>query len=157
MVTEVSRTRTYPVAVEDAFDAVLTADLTSVFRHWYAALPPIREVRGHEDDWGSEGQERTLCFAAGGGELTETLTEVDRPRAFGYRLTPLSGPLGPLAERIDGRWEFTSAGTGVRITWSLRIHERDGAAARVAVPAYVRMWRGYARQGLEELETLLVP
>ncbi len=89
--------------------------------------------------------------------MRELLIEVDAPHSFSYRLSDISGPLRPLVESIDGRWEFTPRGTGTVITWRWTLHARGAVAARI-MPVITSMWRGYARQALELLaEQLLTP
>lgn len=61
----------------------------------------------------------------------------------------------PLAGTVDGQWSFEPVGTGTRITWSWTIHPASRAAS-YALPAFGRIWRGYARQALEEVERLLL-
>jgi polyketide cyclase/dehydrase/lipid transport protein len=151
---QLTRSRTYPVTVDRAFDAVLTLPLPDLFSRRYAALPPIREVRDQDGTWGTVGRTRTIVLADR-SSMRETLTSVERPSSFGYRLDQLHGPLKPLASSVDGRFDFTASGTGVRVTWSWSVHPASTATA-LLMPAFGRMWQGYARQALEEVERLLV-
>jgi hypothetical protein len=151
---ELSRSRTYPVGVARAFDAVLSLPLPGLFSRRYAALPPIVAVRDQDGEWGEVGQTRTIVLADH-STMRETLTTFDRPASFGYRLDALRGPLRPLASEVDGRWDFDKAGTGARITWSWTVHP-SSAAASLLMPALGRMWQGYARQALEQLERVLL-
>ena len=151
---ELSRSRTYPVGVARAFDALLPLPLPQLFSRRYAAIPPIREVREQDGVWGTIGQGRTIVLADR-SSMRETLTALDRPAAFGYRIDQLHGSLRPLAESIDGRWRFEKAGTGVRITWEWTVRPAS-APASLLMPTFRRMWQGYARQALEGLEDILV-
>ena len=155
MVLELSQSRTYPVDVERAYDVVLPTPLPALFRRRYAAIPPIREVRDQQGPWGTVGQTRTIRLADG-GTLRETLTVVERPRVFGYRITDVTGPMKALVSEVEGRWLFEPAGTGAQVTWAWTVHPR-GTLGGLAMPVFARMWRGYARQALEELEPILVP
>lgn len=146
--------RTFPVPVEDAFDRVLPSPLPYVFGRRYGVLPPIREVRDQAGEWGTVGQTRTILLADG-GSMREELTLVERPHRFGYRIADVTGPMKLLASGLDGQWSFVPAGTGVRITWEWELYPASGAAG-LAMPAFARVWRGYARQGMEEIERLLV-
>src|SRR4051794_31233422 len=154
MALQLAASRTYPVPFERAFDELLTTPLPELFARRYAALPPIREVRDQTGEWGTVGQTRTIVLADR-GTLRETLVSVDRPRSFGYRISDVTGPMKPLASSIDGLWTVEEAGTGVRITWAWTLHPAS-AAAGLLMPAFARMWRGYARQALDELEPILV-
>lgn len=87
--------------------------------------------------------------------MRETLVSVERPASFGYRIDQLHGPMRPLASSIDGLWAFEKAGTGVRITWAWTVRP-SSTATSLLMPAFGRMWQGYARQALEELEGLLL-
>ncbi|WP_395695946.1 SRPBCC family protein [Nocardioides sp.] len=155
MAVELASSRTYPIAVERAFDVVLPTPLPQLFSRRYAAIPAVREVRDQQGPWGTVGQTRTVRLADG-GSIRETLTVVDRPRAFRYRLSEISGPMKPLVTGVEGRWLFEPAGDGTRVLWGWTVEPR-GALGRAAMPLFARMWRGYARQALEELERVLVP
>ena len=154
MTLHVERSRAYPVTVEHAWHVVLPTPLDQVFTRWFGPLPPVREVRDQVSEWGTVGQTRTIVLADR-GTLRETLVSVDRPRSFGYRISDVSGPMKPLASSIDGLWTLEEAGTGVRVTWAWTLHPASSAAG-LLMPAFARMWRGYARQALDELERILV-
>jgi hypothetical protein len=153
MAVELSASRTYPAGVARSFDTVLPLPLPYVFAHRYAAIPPVTQVRD-QGAWTTVGETRTIVLGDG-GTILETLTEVDRPHAFGYRLTDITGPLKPLATSIDGRFTFEPAGTGVRITWTWTVHPR-GRLGAAAMPLFGRMWRPYARTALDRLEAVLL-
>ncbi len=149
----VSASRAVPIAVDDAFARVLPAPLPSIFSRRYAVIPATRATEGPEP-WGEVGQSRTVVLADG-GRIREELVAVEPPRRFAYRLSEISGPMRPLAAGVDGEWRFDPVGTGARITWSWTIHPASRAAS-YALPVFARLWRGYARQALEEVERLLV-
>ena len=133
---------------------MLPLALPTLFSRRYAVLPAIREVRDQAGEWGTVGQTRTIVLADR-STMRETLVSVDRPASFGYRIDEVHGPMRPLARSIDGLWAFEKAGTGVRITWSWTVHPASAPTA-LLMPAFGRMWQGYARQALERLEALLV-
>ncbi|MFT3874124.1 MAG: SRPBCC family protein [Nocardioides sp.] len=149
----VSASRAVPVSIEEAFDRVLPAPLPTIFSRRYAALPPIAATVG-PDPWGTVGQSRSIQLTDR-SSMSEELVAVERPHRFAYRLTDLTGPFKPLASSVDGEWSFAEVGTGTRITWSWTIHPTSRAAS-YALPAVGRLWRGYARQALEEVEKLLL-
>jgi hypothetical protein len=151
---EVARSRSYPVPVERAFEVTLRLPLPSLFAHRYAALPAIRGVRDQDGGWDEVGQGRTIVLADR-STMRETLTAVDRPGSFAYRIDRLHGPIRPLAASIEGRWSFEPAGTGARVTWAWTVFPAS-AAASLLLPAFGRMWQGYARQALEQLEGALL-
>jgi hypothetical protein len=149
-----SCSRTYPLMVEAAFDAVLPMPLEDLFNRWYGPIPSIRATEG-PTDWGTVGQTRTVLLS-GGGSMRETLTRVDRPTAFGYTLTDVKGPMKPLAASVDGLWSFDPAGTGVRITWRWTVVPGSGLGSAV-LPAFARVWQGYAQRALARIEEVLLP
>jgi hypothetical protein len=152
-----SYSRTFPAGVAKTFDRVLPTSLPELFARRYGPLPPVREVRDQAGVWGSGGvgSTRTIVLADR-GTMRETLTELDRPRAFGYDITEITGPMKALARTLHGRWQFEPAGTGVRITWSWDVEPVNAVGARLE-PVLRRFWTGYARQAFEEIEKLLVP
>ncbi len=151
----VSASRSVPVEVERAFDAVIVEPLPRIFSRRFGPFAPIREVRDQTGDiWGTVGQSRRIVLSDGGA-VTERLTSVDRPTAFGYQLSEIKGPLKALVSTVAGEWRFESAGTGTRITWSW-VLEPASTVSRYTLPLLARLWRGYARQALEEIEQILV-
>lgn len=148
------QSRAYPVDVERAWGVVLPTPLEQIFNRRYAAIPPVKGVRGQEGDWGRVGQTRTILLADG-GTMREELTAVVDRKEFGYRITEVTGPMRALVSSVEGRWSFEPAGTGVRVTWSWTVHPVS-SPARLAMPVFGRLWRGYARRALERIETLLL-
>jgi hypothetical protein len=151
----VEHSRAIPVSLQRAFEGTLPIPLTEIFARRFALLPPIKEVRGQQGVWGQPGQSR-MVLTTDGGTMRELLTDVQAPHSFSYRLSDITGPLRPLVDSIDGRWEFALRGTGTEITWRWTLHPRGVGA--VILPLLKMMWRGYARQALEVLaEQLLAP
>ena len=151
----VSSSRAVPAPPAETFTHTLRLPLPEMFSRRYLALPPVVRVEQRSPGpWGTVGQARVIHLADG-GSMTETLTRVDEPDAFGYDITELRGALSPLASRIEGVYAFEKAGTGTRVTWSWLIHPKGGLGSTV-MPVFARMWAGYARQALEQLERSLV-
>jgi hypothetical protein len=148
-----SRSRTYPIAVEDAFARTLATPLEELFNQRYLALPPIVRVE-QDGEWTTAGQVRTI-HTGDGGVMREELTSVEAPREFTYDLRPQGGPMKPLVARVEGVWRFAPVGTGCRIEWAWTVHPVS-AAGGVALPAFARMWKGYAGRALDRLEDLLL-
>ncbi len=150
----VSRSRTYPVEVEAAFDRFVPLPLPDLFSQRYGPMPPIKAVVDSPPTWGEVGQTRTILLQ-GGGSMRETLTDVDRPRSFRYRIDRITGPMKPLVDHVEGEWAFDPSGTGVRISWTWTFHPAS-RYSRPLVTVIGRFWQGYARQAFENAETLLV-
>ena len=73
-------------------------------------MPPVREVRGQEGEWGTVGQTRTIA-TTDGGTLLETLTVVDRAAPLRLRARPTcTGPMRPLVRTVDGVWSVAPEG-----------------------------------------------
>ncbi len=151
----VEQSHTIPVDVQQAFDGTLQIPLPTLFRRWYGPIPPISRVRDQTGDWDAVGKSRTVTLKGGGG-MREELTHLEPPHAFGYILSDIKGPLSPLVKRVDGEWVFAPAGDGTTVTWRWTIHPRSRLAAP-ALPVFGWLWRGYARQALQELRQLLAP
>ena len=149
----VEQSRAIPIELHRAFDGTLPMPLTAIFARRYGLLPPVKLVRGQDGVWGEVGQTRTVV-TTDGGTMRELLTEVDDPNSFSYRLSEISGPMRPLVDTIDGRWEFARHGTGTLVTWRWTLQPK-GLGTGVLRPI-ARMWRGYARQALELLSEQLL-
>lgn len=149
------RSRTFPVSVEHAYHTVLTTPLPGIFSRRYLAIPPIAAVEGQDGPWGvAVGQTRTIRLADG-GTMHETLTALDPPHQFGYTISEVTGMMKPLVAAAMGTWTFAPAGTGVRITWSWDVTPTQ-RLGRLAMPTFTRLWSGYARQAMDEIERILV-
>lgn len=127
--------------------------LPVLFKRWYGPIPPIKEVRDQSGDWNAVGQSRTV-FLTGGGSMREQLTSYDSPRSFGYTLSDIKGPMAPLVGGIDGLWSFEQVGAGTKVTWQWTIRPRSAFTAPI-LPVFGKLWMGYARQSLAELENQL--
>jgi hypothetical protein len=149
----VSCSRTYPVPADQAYALTIGWPLEELFDRRFGPIPPIART-DQDGEWGTVGQVRTIHLGDG-GSMQERLTVADRPERFGYEITGISGPMKPLAERIEGTWAFEPVGTGCRITWSWTIHAKSSASA-LALPAFGKIWKGYARRALDHLEDLLL-
>jgi len=152
----VEQSRAVPVRVERAYDVVAPVPLPRIFRRRYAVLPPIREVRDQTGGvWGTTiGQTRTIVLADR-GTMREELVDVHRPHRFGYVLSHITGSMKPLVAHAEGEWRFDPAGTGTRVTWAWTLHPTSNLTAPL-VGVLGRLWLGYARQALEEVEAVLV-
>ncbi|MBV8786489.1 MAG: SRPBCC family protein [Mycobacterium sp.] len=149
----VAESRVVAVGVEDAFGRTLPAPLPVVFSRRRGVFPPVKDVRDQTGGWDAPGQTRTVLLA-GGASMREELTSVDPPRSFGYRLTTITGPLALLVDHVVGKWFFAPVAGGTEITWRWDIHPRSALAARL-LPLFARLWKGYARQVLADLEAML--
>jgi hypothetical protein len=149
----VEQSRVIPVSVDKAFAGTLPLELSTIFRHWYGPIPPIKEVRDQTGEWQSPGQTRVVLLT-GGGSMREELTSVDPPHSFGYTLTDITGPLAALVGRAEGQWVFTPSGSATTVTWRWNIHARSPLSAPL-LPVVGWLWKGYARKSLETLSGLL--
>ena len=149
----VSRSRTYPVALDEAFAKTLGWPLPELFDARYGPIPPITAVDA-EGTWGTVGQARTI-HTADGGSMREELVAVEPPNRFAYVIDGVTGPMKPLASRVEGEWAFEPVGTGCRITWSWTVHAASTLGA-AGLPVFGRFWLGYARRTLDHLEDLLL-
>ncbi|MBW0018839.1 MAG: SRPBCC family protein [Mycobacterium sp.] len=148
------QSRVIPVAVEDAFARTLPIPLPVICSRWYGVMPPVKQVAEQTGAWDAAGQTRVVRMV-GGGSVFEELTNVDPPRSFAYTLSGVQGPLALLVRLVEGKWSFDPAGTATKVTWQWIIHAKSGAAAPL-LPAFARMWQGYARGVLAKLAAELV-
>jgi hypothetical protein len=153
----VARSAVLPLTLAASYERTVVAPLPELFDTRHLALPAVAEVTDQTGGpWGSAGpgQSRTIHLADG-GRLTETLTVVEAPHRFGYRIDVTRGPLRPLVSHVDGLWEFTAlTPDATTVTWSWTLHPRSPLTA-VPVRAVATMWPGYARRALLGLELLL--
>jgi hypothetical protein len=149
--SELSASRTVDLDVDSTFARVLPMPLEELFVSWYGPLPPIRGTRGPQP-WQTPGQRRTVELV-GPGSMAETLTEVDPPHQFSYRLGDIRGPMKGLISSVEGRWSFAPRGSGTAITWSWNVTAHR--ATRWILPLFGRFWRGYADLALRRLDEVL--
>jgi hypothetical protein len=150
----VSESRTVPVPLDTAYAGTATVPLPEIFVHRHLALPPVVGVDGQDGEWAREvGQTRTIR-TSDGGSLHETLTVLEAPHRFAYRIDEIRGPMRPLVRVLDGEWSFEAAGAGTTITWSWELTPTL-PLTRPVVALVGRMWHGYARHALVTLESIL--
>jgi len=147
-----SYSRVFPVPVEAAFDRVLPTPLPELFHRRYGPIPPIKSVEGQDGTWGTVGQTRTIR-TSDGGSMREELTRVDRPSAFGYTISNVTGPMKPLVGEVHGLWSFDAADGGTRITWQWTIFPKS-AIARPLMGPFCALWRRYADRSFDEIGKL---
>lgn len=150
----VAQSLAMPVDVEEAFSRTMPVALPVICSHWYGLIPPIKGIEEQTGDWDAAGQSRVITMV-GGGSVREKLTSVDPPRAFSYTLSGIKGPLAPLVSSVDGTWSFAPAGTGTKVTWQWTLHPKSALSAPL-LPAFGKMWQGYARRTLEKLSAHLL-
>lgn len=151
----VSASRAIPCAIDETFERTLTTPLPDLFCRRYGVLPAIKAADGFTLPWASAiGQTRTIR-TSDGGSMRETLLQVDAPHSFSYQLGSITGPMVALAASVEGTWSFEPVGTGTRVTWSWTVRSANGASS-LMLPAFGKMWGGYARQALEELAGVLL-
>lgn len=146
--------RTYPAAVDRAYDVLVAVPLSELFDRRYLLIPPITAVRDQSGPWEQPGETRTIVLADG-GTMHERLTLVARHERLCYVIDAVTGMLKPIVEHVEGEWSVEPAGTGVRVTWTWRVHP-SGRLGELAGPVLSRLWQGYARQGFDRLEGVLV-
>jgi hypothetical protein len=151
MTFEMAASRIVPTEVETTFGRVLPMPLEDLFTRWRGPIPPIRSTSG-PDAWQTPGQRRTVNLV-GPGWMTETLTLVDPPHSFSYRLDDIHGPMRALVAEVHGRWSFAPVAGGTTITWSWDVTARP--RTRWLLPTFARFWRGYADQALGRIEEAL--
>ncbi len=149
----VEASRVVPVEPGAAFDRLMGVRLPDVFNRRYAAFPAVTDVIDQPDGWGVVGQARTIVLADG-GRLRETLTDVERPSSFAYRLDGIEGPLRHFVHTIDGEWTVTPHDGGARIGWAWTFYPK-ASPARLTTSVIGRMWMGYADRALTELGPIL--
>lgn len=137
----------------EVFTPTLVLPLPALFSTWFGPIPPIREVVDQTGDWQSAGQTRTIKLS-GGGQMTEQLTEVSEPTRFRYQLSSIHGPMAPLVSTVDGEWRFEPSPAGTTVTWQWQIHARTSASG-LMLPAFGKLWNGYADRALARLGRLL--
>jgi hypothetical protein len=142
------QSRAIPVDVDTAFAPTLPVPLPTIFSRRYGPIGPIKGVRDQTGDWTSAGQTRTVVPSA--GSMYEELTMVDAPNVFRYHLSRVTGPQAALIDHLDGEFLFAPIGTGTNVTWRWTVYPKSTVAG-LAMPAFAILWRGFARQALEEL------
>ncbi|WP_068269263.1 SRPBCC family protein [Aldersonia kunmingensis] len=148
---EESRAISLPLA--DAYHGTIVFPLPELFRHRSGPIPPIKEIRDQDGEWGTVGQTRTILLQ-GGGSVREELTSVDAPNSFGYRLAEVKGPMSLLFTAVDGLWSFAPDGTGTNVSWQWTVHPR-AAVPGFVISAFAHYWHDFAGKSLAELSTRL--
>jgi uncharacterized protein YndB with AHSA1/START domain len=101
---------------------------------WFGAITSCRR----------EGNKR-FCTMAGGGELSETITETDEAaRIFAYEVEKHPLPVGPVRARMQ---VIASGAQHCEIVWSAAFDGEEAAVGQVA-----GMLEGLYAQGIADIE-----
>jgi hypothetical protein len=152
----VSQTCILPLTLAPAYERTIGVALPEIFDKRHLALPATAEVTDQHGAWGADGPGQTRAIhLADGGILGETLTVVDPPHRFGYRIEIRRGPMGLLVDHVEGTWAFAPVTPdATRVTWSWDWHPRS-SLTRPAVRVLASMWPAYAAHGLARLEAVV--
>lgn len=155
MASHFEQSRHYPgVDIQTAYDVVRPAPLPEMMAKGSGPIPRVTEVRDQVGEWGTEvGQSRRIHMSDGGSVL-ETLTAIDAPRSFSYRLSEIKGPMKMLVSGLDGRWTFATEGEGTRVTWIWDVDPKSALTAPV-LPILRLFWKGYAAKALASAEQMV--
>ena len=135
----VSASRTVPVEVEETFDGSSSSPSRGSSRAATGVRRRSARCATRPVTSGEPSASPARIVLTDGGAVTERLTTVERPTAFGYQISEIKGPLKTLVGAVEGEWRFEPAGTGTRITWSWVIEPASAvgryspSAARSAV------------------------
>lgn len=133
------------MGIERAFPNITTHDPTRFYPK-DGVLPAVVAVRDQTGAWDAVGQSRQLVLSDR-STVIETLTVVNSPDVFGYRLTDFTGLFGTLVAWAESEWRFTSVNGGTSIVWRYSYTARTGWG--LVVGAIVRFaWAPYMRKVL---------
>lgn len=131
---------------EAVFDRVAPIDLAAVFRG-YGPLPAVTGVSRQVGAWDAVGQTRTVHLSDG-GSIRERLDVYDRPEAFAYDVTEITGPLRFVASASRGAWTFEEMPGGTRVVWRYAFVPRAAWARPLLAAALRPLWQRYMRAAL---------
>jgi Polyketide cyclase / dehydrase and lipid transport len=155
MATHFEQSRLYSgVTIQTAYDVVRPAPLPDVFAERHGPMPRITEVTDQVGEWGTEVGQTRRIHMSDGGTVLETLTSLDAPRSFGYRLSEIGGPMKLLVSGVSGRWSFAAEDDGTRVTWSWDVDAKS-VLAKPVLPVLGLFWNGYAAKALARAEQMV--
>lgn len=129
--------------------ATLTPSDPTRFYPRFGPIPAVVGVDASSSDWDRVGLRRTLRLSDG-ASVVETITRVDDPDRFCYRLTEFTGVFGALVAHADADWRFEPEGSGTRIVWRYSYTAKPGRALPVGL--IVRLfWAPYMQRVLPGL------
>lgn len=115
----------------------------------FGVIPATTAVRDQTGDWDAEGQTRQLLLSDG-GSVVETLTSVQPPFRFVYRLTDFRRIFGALVDHARADWTFQEEEQRTRVSWTYTFFAKPGRGLVVA--AIVKaVWGPYMRRVLPGL------
>ena len=154
MTTHFSRSLHYAgIDAATAYATVSQAPLPEVFAQRSGPFPPVVDVTEQVGEWAREvGQSRRI-HTSDGGSVLETLTEVDAPHTFAYRLSEIAGPMKLLVGGLDGRWSCTPEGDGTRVAWTWDVDASIFLTAPL-LPVLRAFWKPYAAHALAAMDAM---
>lgn len=121
-------TRTIARPIGETFKYVVPVDVTHIF-------PRQGDMPGNVSttvttEWGKYVGQTRDTTADDGSSFHETLTTLDPPRSFGYKVENLTSPaMKGVVERIEGAWEFADNGNDTTsIDWFYVLIPANAAA-----------------------------
>lgn len=140
---------------EVAFDAACnTETLPDIFPG--SGMVPGVESAAFEGDVGMAVGETRVVTTKDGKTVRETYVEVDRPAAYGYRMSDLNPPLSSIMSHATARWSFTAQDDGgTFVEWIYKAYP-TGGMARPFNWVVVQMFLKSAMENcLERLKTMI--
>lgn len=128
---------------------VLTPIDPSRFYPKFGVIPATVAVREQTGPWNVVGQSRKLMLGDG-GQVVETITDVEQPSFFAYELTEFHKLFKLLVDHARAEWRFTEQDSGTLVSWTYTFYARPrwGWALKLIV---ARAWEPYMRSVLPEI------
>lgn len=137
-----------------AFARIAAIDLPRAFVG-YGPLPAVIGIEG-TSVWQSVGQRRTLRLADGSSAV-ETLTSIETPSQFAYRVDRYSSILRLLVDHAQAQWRFVDDADsgGCQMIWQYRYVPRHWLAAPLVWLITHTLWRGYMRRSIDRCAAIV--
>jgi uncharacterized protein YndB with AHSA1/START domain len=133
-------TRTINRPVEEVFAYIVPVSIPHIFPRQGAAAGVAATTITSE--WGTPGQQR-ICTFDDDTTMHETLLTVERNKSFSYKCEDFTSEvLGPILERIDGRWNFIDHGNGTTsLEWDYVLVPKSNETLPIVVETLVPVYR----------------
>jgi GNAT superfamily N-acetyltransferase len=134
--------------IEKVFDVFAPIDLTRIMLG-FGPMPAVSAVEDQIGGWDAPGQSRTIRLADD-STMRETLTRVEPPGHFAYRIDELTSPLRHLTPRFRGAWWFVRVGPERTLArWRYEFEPRSALARPLTALVVKGLWRPYMARALE--------
>lgn len=133
------------------FAQTVPIDLSIIFKRYGPIPAVVKTVPAAGAAWDKSGLVRQV-FLADGNTARETLTKVDAPLFFSYKVFDFTNFINIFAEYAAGEWHFQTNDSATSVRWTYTFTARNALARLPLLFIIKTFFRGYMKQAMKLLK-----